>query len=253
MPNIVALTNGSPHSWIIVNAVMARFGPISVLTEEGQSKGTLIRQRLKRQGPVRVIGQIGFTLLQSALGRWSGKRIRQVIEEASLDPAPNPAARVIAIGSVNSAACREALRDLRPDVVIVFGTRMIRAETLGCIQVPILNLHSGITPKYRGQAGGYWALAMGDPEHAGVTVHLLDAGVDTGAVLYQAPFQAGPGDTFGTYFYLQAAVLRGLTIQAIEDTLAGALKPCTPDLPSRQYYHPTLWGYLWTGLTRGVW
>ena len=31
------------------------------------------------------------------------------------------------------------------------------------------------------------------------------------------------------------------------------LKPTTPDMPSRQWYHPTVWFYLWTGLTRGVW
>jgi methionyl-tRNA formyltransferase len=253
VPNIVALTNGSPHSWIILNAIIDRFGPITVLTEGKQSKAALIRQRRKRLGLLRVVGQMGFTALQIFVGRRSRPRIRQIIQEQGLDPTPNAAARVVPVGSVNSPACREALLAARPEVVIVFGTRLIRAETLSCIRVPMLNLHSGITPKYRGQAGGYWALAMGDPEHAGVTVHLLDAGVDTGAVVQQAPFEAGPQDTFATYFYLQAAVLRGLTIRAIDDILGGTLKTLTPDLPSKQYYHPTLWGYLRTGLGKGVW
>lgn len=116
-----------------------------------------------------------------------------------------------------------------------------------------MNLHSGITPKYRGQAGGYWALAKGDPDHAGVTIHLVDAGVDTGDVLYQAGFRAGKHDNFSTYFYLQAAVFRPLAVKAIEDALRGELQPFKPSLPSEQFHHPTLWGHLWTGLTKGVW
>ena len=60
MAAIVALTNGSPHSWIILNAVVERFGPITVLTEDKESRRELIRRRLKRHGPVTLAGQIGF-------------------------------------------------------------------------------------------------------------------------------------------------------------------------------------------------
>ncbi len=142
---------------------------------------------------------------------------------------------------------------LKPDVVLVIGTRIIGTETLESISVPVINFHSGINPKYCGQAGGYWALACGDPENAGVTVHLVDEGVDTGAVLYQARFTAGPKDNFITYFYIQAAIARPLAIKAVEDALSGKLRPVKVDLPSQQFYHPTLWFYLRTAWTRGVW
>jgi methionyl-tRNA formyltransferase len=117
----------------------------------------------------------------------------------------------------------------------------------------VINFHSGINPKYRGQAGGYWALASGDPDNAGVTVHLVDEGVDTGAVLYQARFSATPQDNFITYFYIQAGTARPLVIKAIEDALSGQLRPAKVDLPSQQFYHPTLWQYLWTAWAKGVW
>jgi methionyl-tRNA formyltransferase len=142
---------------------------------------------------------------------------------------------------------------LKPDVVLVIGTRIIGKETLAAIAAPVINFHSGINPKYRGQAGGYWALAMGDAPNAGVTVHLVDEGVDTGAVLYQARFEATPQDNFLTYFYIQAAVARPLAVKAVEDALAGRLNPVKVDLPSQQFYHPTLWSYLWIGWTKGVW
>lgn len=253
MAAIVALTNGSPHSWIIINAVVDRFGPVAVLTEDKEPRRELIRRRLRRHGLVTLAGQIGFVLLRRFLANRSQARKAEIIQEHGLNPEPNPACEVLPVGSVNSPACREALAGLHPDVVMVIGTRIIKAETRGAIRGPLMNLHSGLAPKYRGQAGGYWALAKGDPDHAGVTIHLVDAGVDTGDVLYQAGFKAGKHDNFSTYFYLQAAALRPLAVKAIEDALRGELKPFKPSLPSEEFHHPTLWSYLWTGLTKGVW
>lgn len=253
MPSIVAMTNGSPHSWIVINAVVARFGPIAVLVEDKQAKGPLLRSRIKRHGFLMASGQAGFTLLQRLIERRSRARVAAILAREGLDPSPNPSCEVIRIGSVNSEACRQALARLDPDAVFVIGTRIIGRETLAAVKAPLMNLHAGIAPKYRGQAGGYWALAKGDLEHAGVTVHLVDAGVDTGAVVGQAPFRPEKGDTFSTYFYLQAAAFRPLILKALEDALEGKLRTHKPDLPSAQFYHPTLWGYLWTGLAEGVW
>ena len=33
----------------------------------------------------------------------------------------------------------------------------------------------------------------------------------------------------------------------------GELRVVPNDAPSRQWYHPTIWQYLATGFTRGVW
>ena len=86
-----------------------------------------------------------------------------------------------------------------------------------------------------------------------MTIHLVDEGVDTGAVLYQAQVTFDPGDTIATYQYVQAATALPLFVRAIEDALAGRLTPRRVDLPSQKWFPPTLWGYLATGLTRGVW
>jgi methionyl-tRNA formyltransferase len=253
MPHIAVLTVPSPQSWIIVNALVERFGPVTILAEERESKLELIRKRMRRQGVIAVLGQIGFVVLQKLLARRAAPRIKEIVTEHGLEPEPNPACELLQVKSVNSMACRAALAMLKPDVIVVIGTRIIGEETLQSIAVPVINFHSGINPKYRGQAGGYWALASGDPENAGVTVHLVDRGVDTGAVLYQARFAATPKDNFITYFYIQAAVARPLAIKAVEDALAGRLRPVEVELPSQQFYHPTLWFYLRTAWTKGVW
>ena len=94
---------------------------------------------------------------------------------------------------------------------------------------------------------------LGQITKEGIRFSEVDFVVDTGAVVHQAPFHPGKGDNFSTYFYLQADVLKDLATRAVEDVLGGSLKTLSLDMPSQQYYHPTLWGYLWTGMTRGVW
>ena len=253
MPRILALTNGSPHSWIVLNAIVEAHGPLTVLIEPSEAKSVLLRRRIRKQGLLTVAGQVGFVLLQKLLSGSRQRRISEICEANHCDPNPHPICDVRNVPSVNAPETGAIIAAEQPDVIVVFGTRMIGKATLAQIKVPLINFHSGINPKYRGQAGGYWALAAGDKAHAGVTAHLVDEGVDTGAVLYHGTFEATAKDSFNTYFYLQASVMRPLAVKAVADALRNQLKPFRPDLPSQQFYHPTLWSYLWTGFRQGVW
>ncbi len=252
---IAVLTCPVPQSWILINALVRRFGAanIHILAEDRVSRGELIAKRMKKRGVITVLGQIAFVMLQKLIDRRQAKRFDQIVREMDLDTSANPDCPVYPIGSVNSMAARAALAMVKPDVVVVIGTRIIGRATLDQIKVPAINAHMGWNPLYRGQCTGYWALAKGDPEHAGITIHLVDPGVDTGGILYQERFEPTPEDSFGTYFYLQSGVARAPLVKAVEDALAGTLKVVNNGLPSAEYFHPTLWGYLWTALRRGVW
>ena len=70
-------------------------------------------------------------------------------------------------------------------MILLAGCRLLSRATLAALPCPVLNYHAGISPQYRGMNGGYFALATGDATNFGATVHLVDAGVDTGDVLYQ--------------------------------------------------------------------
>jgi methionyl-tRNA formyltransferase len=157
------------------------------------------------------------------------------------------------VPSVNAPECIALLQRLDARVVLVVGTRIIARSVLSAVAAPFINYHDGVTPKYRGIHGGYWAAAEGDLGNFGVTAHLVDAGIDTGDVLYQARLAPQASDNYATFPYLQLAAALPLMAQAAQDAIDGGLKPRKVDLPSRLWSHPTLWGYVAIGLRRGVW
>ncbi len=250
---IVVVTEGGAHIWAIVNALADRFGPVSVILEAPESKRELLLRRMRRQGVVSAAGQLA-TMVFIRLGkRFFAGHAARLIREEDLRTQPATDQVIIPVPSANSAECLQAIAGLRPGVVLLAGCRLLSKETLSAISCPVLNYHAGITPKYRGMNGGYWALASSDAENFGTTVHLVDAGVDTGAVLRQARGAPRPGDTIATYALRLAAFSRTLCCEAVGDVLAGKTDTFDPGLPSKQWFHPPIWSYIWTGLRRRVW
>ncbi|MBB34761.1 MAG: formyl transferase [Hirschia sp.] len=250
---LVALTSGGPHAWIMINALRQEFGDFPIIQEDPEPSSVFWKRRLRLLGPLKVASMQAARIPLKLTKRGTDEIIDRMIADDRLEAEPQNTADIITVPSVNSDVCRSELERLAPKAVFVVSTRMISKATLASVQAPIINYHSGINPAYRGMYGGYFALANGEPEHFGATVHLVDQGVDTGDVLYQSRVEIRPEDNFHTYLWRMASGSRQIVVQAMKDALSGDLKPHKVDLPSKQYFAPTLGGYLWTGITRGVW
>lgn len=71
--------------------------------------------------------------------------------------------------------------------------------------VPAINCHISLLPWNRGASPNYWSWKEGTPK--GVTIHEVDKGIDTGAILVQREVRFAPGHTLKTsYDKLQAAL-----------------------------------------------
>jgi folate-dependent phosphoribosylglycinamide formyltransferase PurN len=252
---VVLLAGPGDTTDIVANWLDEHVSHVTVVTEEPQSRAQLTRRRIKRFGWVRVLGQVIFVAIaMPGLRLREGLRKNQILSEWSLDnTARSPDFRV---DSVNSPETIELLERLKPRVVVVNGTRIISSRVLDSVSCPIINTHAGLTPRYRGVHGGYWALAEGHPEDVGTTVHLVDSGIDTGQVLAKVCFDTSPADSIVTYPYLHLAAGLPLLSDSVRLVLDGQqLTPVddnSPSVESRLFTHPTLWGYLRLWATRGV-
>jgi folate-dependent phosphoribosylglycinamide formyltransferase PurN len=238
---------------IAARSLAMRFPDLKIIVESHISRRVLLRRRIARLGLVHVAGQLAFMSFARIQRLASGRRIAEILVHARLEPRWPETCELLEVPSVNSPECIALLRRLKAKVVLVVGTRIITRAVLSAVAVPFINYHDGITPKYRGIHGGYWAVAEGDLENFGVTVHLVDPGIDTGEVLYQARLSPAANDNYATFPYLQLAAALPLIEQAAQDAVDGTLRPGKVNLPSRLWSHPTLWGYLADVLRRGAW
>jgi folate-dependent phosphoribosylglycinamide formyltransferase PurN len=251
--DVFFLSSGNDLGRIAARRLAAAFPGMKIVVEQPVARSALLRGRIRRLGPLHVVGQMAFLAFARALHFGSRARIAEILEQHRLEPRWPEGCERIEVPSVNSPECIAAIERFKPRVILLLGTRIVNRRTLAAIKVPLINYHAGITPKYRGIHGGYWAKAEGDLENFGVTVHLVDHGIDTGSVLYQARLAPTAADNYATFPYLQLAAVLPLIEQAVRDALAGTLNPHTVSLPSRLWSHPTIWRYVATGLRRGAW
>ena len=91
--------------------------------------------------------------------------------------------------------------ELKPDLIAVFGTSLIRGELLEKGRLGMVNLHGGLSPEYRGADCTFWALYNGEPEKIGCTLHYIDTGIDTGRLIAHVCPAILPTDTELTLFW----------------------------------------------------
>ena len=100
--------------------------------------------------------------------------------------------------SMKRGPVAEEMAGLQPDVIVVaaFGQILPRAvlniPPLGCV-----NIHPSLLPRYRGTAPVPGAILNGDT-FTGVSIMLMDPGMDTGPVLSRAQIPIAPADTTGS-------------------------------------------------------
>ena len=94
--------------------------------------------------------------------------------------------RMVPAGACSHPAEVALMNASRPDIVLVFGTGILRAPVLSAFEGRIINIHLGLSPYYRGAGTNFWPLVNRQPEYVGATIHYLDAGIDTGPILAHA-------------------------------------------------------------------
>ncbi len=240
-------------SRIIYNGLKDEFKIEAVIIEKRFSVNKFIKRRIKKYGYWTVFGQLLFQVFGFRVLRYfSRSRINHIKDSFGLCDDSIVAENLYNIESVNSEECLRILNKINPDIIVVNGTRIISNKILRGINSTIINMHTGITPKYRGIFCGYWALVNKDDYNFGVTVHLIDKGIDTGGILNQGHVDISVKDNFSTYMYLQFAegiVQLKKTINEILET-TNTIKKGSGE--SKLWSHPTLWEYLYHRWVNGV-
>jgi folate-dependent phosphoribosylglycinamide formyltransferase PurN len=82
------------------------------------------------------------------------------------------------------------LRNWSPDLIIFTGGNILRKQLLEVPRLGVVNIHLGLLPEIRGMSSPEWSLLKNIP--VGITIHYMDAGIDTGPILQQSELPDAP-------------------------------------------------------------
>ena len=238
------------YSRMVYNSLRQDFNIDHIIIDNGQGYFKLIKRRIKKLGLLPVIGQVLFRLFLVPYISYSAKdRIKAILKAGYFSDTRPDISIISRVKSINTSEGHYLLKKLNPDIVVVVTHRVLSKKTLELTNAIFINIHAGITPLYRGLHGGYWALINNDKKNCGVTVHILDEGIDTGGIIYQDTITdlITKKDNYISYIYLQLFKAIPLLKRAIKDQQMGNLEIQKPqsDKKNELYYQPTIWFYLY--------
>ena len=124
---------------------------------------------------------------------------------------------------INTEEFAQSLRALEPDILLVSACPLLKPEIFEIPRLGTINVHRGIAPTYRGERTIFWPLYYQDFEHLGITLHLIDRGIDTGPVLAHGFPELLPDDTEATILAKCVAMAAELMAELLSDAQAGQL------------------------------
>jgi methionyl-tRNA formyltransferase len=129
---------------------------------------------------------------------------------------------------INDEQTLNFIRDHQPDLLIsAYFPQILKKDVLASVPKGILNIHPGWLPSYKGAMSYFHVVEQGE-KYAGVTVHWMDEGIDTGPILLRRSFPINNSMTQENVLVLTATIgsslLKRIGLQLIKH---GRVKPVT--------------------------
>jgi methionyl-tRNA formyltransferase len=127
--------------------------------------------------------------------------------------------------SLQSADALARLQEARADALVVAAYGLLLPQALlGITPHGAVNIHASLLPRWRGAAPIQRALLAGDAE-SGISIMKMDAGLDTGPILFQRRLAIDRDDDAGTLHDRLARLGAEAIVGALEDLQAGRIQP----------------------------
>ena len=160
---VVLVTHDSAFGRFVAATLYEASAVDAVLIETARPGWRFYWRKLRRVGVLDVA-------FQAWLARWYRREGARALPECTMPPHDR-------ITSANEYSFDSE------DLVLGFGTSVIKSSTLARLPNGFLNLHTGFLPNYRGVKSEFWALARNDPAHIGWTLHYMTPTLDAGDIV----------------------------------------------------------------------
>lgn len=194
-PSVILLTRDRLEHRYVARALAQELPGLKLIVESGSRTSTRKSiQRAWKHGFGTFMDKIGRTIYLRMLRDPAARKealIRHLGDPAESQSLFGQATQVL---NVNDPEAIQAIHDCQPQLVLVYGTGLVKPKLLKEAGCPVLNLHTGLSPYYRGVACYLWPLAEDRLDRVGYTVHDCVAELDAGGILSNGVITPQPGD-----------------------------------------------------------
>jgi len=193
---IMVLCGRSPRHLYVANTLCDAAEVLAIVQETGREWNG--RRLLKKLRPDNLYRKVWRWLRDRR--RYTGNQEGHFYFDDT-PPALDHPELVREVPHINHPQVIQLADKLKPDLIAVFGTSLIRGELLHKGRLGMVNLHGGLSPEYRGSDCTFWALYNREPEKIGCTIHYIDAGIDTGRLIAHVSPELHANDDELTLFW----------------------------------------------------
>jgi methionyl-tRNA formyltransferase len=233
---IVLITGESLGHRYVANKLAANFELAGIVVDQGIT-GDRWARLWKRYTVGQLISRAGLKLL--AWARQDGMRQRERLLETlgaeNCDDFSFPDL-VTRVHGVNSKESVRVVSSLKPDVLLVFGTSVVKQPVLSLARTVALNLHTGISPYYRGADCAFWPLHNNELHMLGSTVHECTMQLDGGRIFATGHAVLQADDDLYSVFARCLIIGVDLYIKVVNSLIAGRLEGSPQDLSVGREY-----------------
>jgi methionyl-tRNA formyltransferase len=140
------------------------------------------------------------------------------------------------IRGINTPEGRQVVSSFQPDVMLIYGTVLAGSKLLSLARRIALNMHTGISPYYRGADCAFWPLYNGELNMVGATVHECTKDIDGGKIFGTARAQLHPDDDVFSVFARSVIAGADLYVAKVRELMDGDLKGVPQDLSLGKEY-----------------
>ena len=127
------------------------------------------------------------------------------------------------VAQVNDAKSEAFLIKNKPDIILQAGAGILRENIFSKAGIATINVHHGIAPEIRGIDSTFWCMFYGIKEKIGVSCHIIDEHLDTGAIIHQQ-ILATKAQSFIEIQYENYLLGRDVLVKGIDRLDIGNLK-----------------------------
>lgn len=259
----VILVSSDPSDIYFANHVSKRVGAVGIVIEHQEHSGGFMSKLGKAlrlaAHPEKIVEMLKNRRLEKVMQQKAHDVTVQDFGVDAFELCPPSNCKVVTVvgkKAVNSPEAVTAIRGLQPDLIAVCGTSILREEVLSIPSQGVLNLHGGLSQKYRGIWTTHWAVVNEEPECIGATVHYVSPGIDDGDIVLQGrPRLDGtenPESLYGKVVKLGVEMM----VAAITDIRAGRVHRYPLETRGRLYLckmmNPEILQQAWSNTDRGV-